>query len=217
MVKTRKEKNSYVQSEDQKEKLRNSVKSVYASREVFSPELRKKFSETMKRSWEEGKIDTANHWSKTESGKARIAASLKGFLHNDASRRNMSISAQKRLRTKRDVMYTSAKGGLREDLGQYFRSAWEANFARILTYQGKVWEYESKTFQLSESFSYTPDFYCDGTFFEVKGRMDEKAEKQLRLMAEVFPDVKIEVVDYKVYSLLRDQFKKLISPFWEGK
>lgn len=217
MVKTRKEKNSYVQSEAQKEKLRYSVKYAYASREIFSPELRKKFSETMKKSWEEGKIDTANHWSKSDAGKAKISASLRGFKHTSTTCRNMSIAAQKRLRSKRDVMYTSARGGFRGDLGQYFRSAWEANFARILSYQDKVWEYEPKTFQLSESLSYTPDFYCDGTFFEIKGRMDEKAEKQLRLMSEVFPDVKIEVVDYKVYSLLRDQFKELISPFWEGK
>lgn len=42
-----------------------------------------------------------------------------------------------------------SKGGIRPDLGRYFRSAWEANIARYLNFlqkHGEIesWEYESE-------------------------------------------------------------------------
>jgi hypothetical protein len=217
IVATRRLKNSYAQSEESKEKKRISVKATYASRDVFGPELRKKLSENMKKNWAEGKIDTSNHWAKTESGKKKISNLLSGKKHTEEARKNMSMAAQARLRTKRERMYTSAKGGMRDDLQHYFRSSWEANFARILNHQGKKWEYEPTTFQLSETQSYTPDFYCEGVYFEIKGRPDEKSRNQLELMAQLFPDVKIEVIDGVKYEVLRLHYKLLLQPLWEGK
>lgn len=133
MVATRHARNSYAQTDKQREKLRVSCKATYASRDVFSPELRKKFSETMKKNWAEGRIDTAKHWTKTPEGKAKLSAAHKGVKLGPQP--NMSIAASKRVRSKREMLYTSANGGTRPDLGQYFRSNWEANFARILNHQ----------------------------------------------------------------------------------
>jgi hypothetical protein len=167
MVSTRKSNGSYVQTEESKEKKRISVKNTYASREVFSQELRKKFSETLKNTWKSGKMDMKNHSSRNPEARKKMSESLKGFKHSLETRKNMSLAAQARLRNKREFLYTSAKGGFREDLGFYFRSAWEANFARILNLENKVWEYEKTTFQLTETMSYTPDFYCEGVIFNV--------------------------------------------------
>jgi hypothetical protein len=217
MVSTRKSNGTYVQSLESKNKKSISVKLTWQTREVFSVELRKKFSETMKKSWKEGKINPSNNWSKTDEGKKKLSELAKGKLCTPEMRKNMSIAAQARLRTKREKMYTTAKGGTRNDLNQYFRSSWEANFARILNFQGKQWQYEPKTFQLTETMSYTPDFFCEGVFFEIKGRMDETSKNKLELMFQLFPDVKIEVIDCVKYNLLRLQYKQLLKSTWEGK
>lgn len=214
MVAKRRLRGNFAQTEEQMEKKRFSCKATYASRNVFGPELRQKFSETMKRTWREGKIDAANHWSKTSEGRARISARVKGRKLGPQPK--MSEAAQRRLRNKRETLYTSAHGGHRNDLNMYFRSNWEANFARVLNLQGRSWEYESRSFQLAESLSYTPDFLCDGVFYEVKGRMDEKSKRQLDLMKERYPDVIIEVIDGDKYADLRVRYKTHI-PLWEGK
>jgi hypothetical protein len=216
MVAKRHANGNYAQTEEQKEKKRISCKATYASRDVFSPELRVKFSETMKKNWREGKIDTANHWSKTPEGKARLSAISLG--RKLGPQPNMSLGAQRRLRTKRETLYTSAHGGTREDLGMYFRSNWEANFARILNLQGKRWTYEERTFQLTPSLSYTPDFYVidDDCFYELKGRMDDKARHQLELMHDMYSNVVINVIEGAKYRQLGIEWKHLI-PTWEGK
>jgi hypothetical protein len=79
----------------------------------------------------------------------------------------------------------NAKGGFREDLGLYVRSAWEANWARYLTWlvslgEIRKWEYEPETFEFpirKGSRFYTPDFRVvnrDETveYHEVKGYLD---------------------------------------------
>lgn len=214
MVAKRRSRGNFAQTEEQKEKKRSSCKATYASRDVFGPELRQKFSETMSQTWCEGKIDTANHWSKTPEGRARISLRVKGRKLGPQPK--MSEAAQCRLRNKRETLYTSARGGHRQDLGMYFRSNWEANFARILNLQGRSWKYEPRSFQLTESLSYTPDFLCDDIFYEIKGRMDKKSKRQLELMEERYPDVVVEVIDSVKYADLRVRYKAQIS-FWEGK
>ena len=215
MVAKRHANGSFAWSEEQKQKARESVKATYASREVFSPELRQKFSETMKRTWAEGKIDTTNHWAKTAEGRAAISSRVKGKKLGPQPK--MSLAAQQRLRSKRETLYTSARGGFREDLGQYFRSCWEANFARILNARGKRWAYENKTFQLGPSLSYTPDFYVEDedVFYELKGRLDEKSKRQLDLMRETFPEVTVHLIDGVKYAELRLEYRGKVR--WEGK
>jgi len=217
MVAKRRANGSYEPTTVSNEKRATTMREAYASgRRQTSVEQRKKFSETMKRTWQEDKIDTSKHWSKTLEGKARLSKSALGRKLGPQPK--MSLGAQKRLRTKRETLYTSANGGIRDDLGMYFRSNWEANFARILNVRGTRWEYESKTFQLEPSLSYTPDFYVidEDAFYELKGRMDDKSKRQFELMREKFPQVTLHVIDGVKYRELRLEYKNRLSN-WEGK
>lgn len=131
----------------------------------------------------------------------------KGMLgkhHSDETRKRLSVShfelfknmtaeekherAMKAVKTKRgnggfsttSNSYSRCKGGTRQDLNQYFRSAWEANIARLLNYLNIEWIYEYKRFDFNNEtefvLSYQPDFYLPkyDKWIEVKGWMDEK-------------------------------------------
>ena len=216
MVAKRRANGTYVTTPEQNEKRAASMRDAYASgRRTTTDEQRATFSETMKRTWHEGKINTDNHWARTPEGRASISRRVKGKKLGPQPK--MSIAAQQRLRTKREMLYTSARGGLRDDLNMYFRSGWEANFARILNLQGKTWEYEGKTFQLDASTSYTPDFYVidESVFYEIKGRMDDKSRRQLELMSDRHPGVIIHVIDSVKYAQLRLEYRDKVR--WEGK
>lgn len=88
--------------------------------------------------------------------------------------------------------YSRCKGGYRNDLNQYFRSAWEANIARLLNYFNIVWEYEIKRFNFNQEssgvISYQPDFYLPeyDIGVEVKGWMDDKSKKAFSIIRKVF-------------------------------
>jgi hypothetical protein len=96
--------------------------------------------------------------------------------------------------------YRQTRGGKREDLNdRYFRSAWEANFARHLNFlveNGDImkWEYEPDTFEFTAikrgTRSYLPDFKVWDTadaepyYYEIKGWMDAKSKTRLNRMAK---------------------------------
>lgn len=225
MSKTRHERGSYKQTEEQNRKRVATIRTRHGSFAACqTQDSRKKCSERSKLAWHLGlmeKLEKAclikygvTHWMKTEEGRAMASKLHLGRVHTDETRRRMSISAGKRVRTKRETNYTSAKGGIREDLNQYFRSNWEANYARILNLENKVWKYEVKTFQLSEG-SYTPDFWIedDNTFVEIKGR--STALQKFQLFCKEFPSIKIKLIDAAEYVKLRKQYKDII--IWEGK
>ncbi len=124
--------------------------------------------------------------------------------------------------------FSRARRGKRPDLGNlFFRSAWEANYARFLNYlvgRGEIlsWKFEPQTFifhgETHGILSYTPDFKVfipDGTheWHEVKGWKTEKDEKIFKLMENYYPEEKIVLVDenrYKEISKLKDAL-----PNWE--
>lgn len=110
--------------------------------------------------------------------------------------------------------------GRRPDLGNiYFRSSWEANYARILNHQGIAWEYEPKTFYFEAiktgTRSYKPDFFIKNLdeYHEVKGWMDPKSKTKLTRMAKYYPDVKIVLIDAKRMKELSSYAS--IIPKWE--
>lgn len=117
--------------------------------------------------------------------------------------------------------YSRTKSGIRKDLGKYFRSAWEANVARILDYENIEWEYECKRFFFEEEVdgveSYQPDFYLPqfDKWIEVKGWMDEKSKTRLRLFAEQYPEENknLILIDQDFYNALRLEF--FFLPYWE--
>ena len=126
--------------------------------------------------------------------------------------------------------YTKVRQGRRADIGdQFFRSGWEANFARylnLLQKNGDIhrWEYEPDTFWFEAIRrgvrSYKPDFKIwdvtdsEPYYYEVKGWMDAKSKTKLKRMAKYHPDVKIILFGKKEYNSLRKNLSKVI-PNWE--
>lgn len=101
------------------------------------------------------------------------------------------------------------QGGKRADLDSiYFRSKWEANYARYLNQLEIEWSYESKTFWFdglkSGTVNYTPDFYipAEDTWVEVKGRWDSESKTKLRRFRKYFPDefTKLLIVCGDIYG-----------------
>lgn len=121
------------------------------------------------------------------------------------------------------------KQGKRIDLeNQYFRSAWEANYARYLNWlcrQKKIkdWQYEPRVFRFEGvtrgPYTYTPDFAIttlDGSivYHEVKGWMDSASRSRLKRFARFYPELTLEVIDHVRYKQLH-AMGKIFSPMWE--
>lgn len=125
--------------------------------------------------------------------------------------------------------YTRGAGGRRADLGErYFRSSWEANYARYLNWlliHGKIlrWEYEPKTFVFEAirrgTRAYTPDFLVvfpdsRSEWHEVKGWMDQQSKTRLARMARYFPEEVVVVIGAAWFKWARRSVAHLI-PNWE--
>jgi hypothetical protein len=125
---------------------------------------------------------------------------------------------------------SSWKAGWREIGGKrvYFRSRWEANYARYLEWlkgRGDIldWEYEPETFWFDKIKrgvrSYKPDFRVhelNGTkpIHEVKGWMDARSKTTLKRMAKYHPHETIVLVREKEMRAI-SRFSALI-PDWES-
>jgi hypothetical protein len=124
----------------------------------------------------------------------------------------------------------SWKAGYREIAGRkiYFRSAWEANYARLLEVRritGDIldWHYERTQYILdtrSGTTTYIPDFdvtELDGTLshHEVKGWMDERSKRKLSLMKRHHPTVKVLVIGRDFFNFNDRQAWRLIHD-WES-
>lgn len=114
------------------------------------------------------------------------------------------------------MMKNSSISGWREIGGQrkYFRSMWEANYARYLQYLKKMghiknWEHEPETFWFHEikrgTRTYLPDFKItqnDGTHYwvEVKGYMDSKSQTKIKRFRKYYPDETLEIKGKKWFK-----------------
>jgi hypothetical protein len=121
-------------------------------------------------------------------------------------------------------------GGKREDLGgQYFRSTWEANWARYLNWLVSVgdvlaWEFEPETFEFPikrGSKFYTPDFRVtnkDGTveYHEIKGYMDQKSATKIRRFQKYYPEHRLIVVEADSYYAVARQIGHALEG-WERR
>lgn len=111
---------------------------------------------------------------------------------------------------------------------KFFRSRWEANYARWLQWQKDndhliEWEHEPETFWFDKvkrgTVSYLPDFkvsFQDGCveYHEVKGWMDAKSKTKIRRMKKYHPDVTLVVIDAKAYKKLASIVSTTIAG-WE--
>lgn len=139
-----------------------------------------------------------------------------------SSRRSRTIPAQN--------AYSRCKGGYRDDLpGIYFRSAWEANYARYLNKLKSMnvvesWAYEPKTFWFDGIkrgvMSYKPDFCVvykgdpKEVYVEIKGWQTPKDRTKWRRMAKYHPEIKLEIVGEKQYLALKRKWATAV-PNWE--
>lgn len=111
------------------------------------------------------------------------------------------------------------RSGRRSDLNNvYFRSCMEANFARILTYKNIEYDFETKSFPLSNGTSYTPDFFLpkSNCYIELKGYMWPIAAKKLELFKKEYPEIKLNIIFYtgSIWKGLYEKYSKII-PTWE--
>ena len=122
------------------------------------------------------------------------------------------------------------KAGWREigEVPKYYRSRWEANYARYLQWlkengQIKDWKHESETFWFEEIRrgvrSYLPDFRVwenDGTskLHEVKGWMDDRSKTALARMAKYHPSETIILIQQKNYNEISRKVGGIING-WE--
>jgi hypothetical protein len=123
--------------------------------------------------------------------------------------------------------YSRARVGKRIDLNnQYFRSSWEANYARYLNWliaQGKIkeWFYEKDRFDFPiqrGTRSYLPDFKVvenngEVVYHEVKGWMTQRGQTAINRMAKYYPQIKLILIAKKEYMAI-SKWKSLIGN-WE--
>ena len=114
------------------------------------------------------------------------------------------------------------------DKAIYFRSRWEANYARYLEWlkqRGEIlkWAYEPETFWFEKIKrgvrSYRPDFRVwenDGAsnLHEVKGWMDARSKTTLKRMAKYYPSETIILIRERDYNSIARQVSSLIEG-WE--
>lgn len=109
-----------------------------------------------------------------------------------------------------------SKSGYREDLKEYFRSTWEANFARILKFENEYYEYEKYSFFLEKGSRYIPDFYLpqEDVFVEIKGYWNERGKNKVLRFKKQYPDKLLIIVGEKTYDYLKNSYQKIILN-WE--
>ena len=107
--------------------------------------------------------------------------------------------------------------GYRADLGHMCKSTWEANYARVLKYQKIYYDYEPKTFELSNGTTYTPDFFVyknNGFYIEIKGYVTNKFLNKFSMFKKEYPEIDIRLFEKDKYKLLENEWKNKI--FWES-
>lgn len=176
-----------------------------------------------------------------------------GMKHTEAAKKVIAQKSQERwdsmtqeerdahifktVKAKRDmgISFTNPRGSWKaawREVGPqrcFFRSRWEANYARYLQWlisvkQIQSWEHEAHTFWFEGIkrgvVSYLPDFKVtnvDGSveWHEVKGWMDSRSKTTIARMAKYHPNEKLVVIQEKQYNEIKRKVSSLI-PGWES-
>lgn len=212
MKEYRKENNSVI-TEKGKQKISQAVKKRFAEKGhpkgatgiKHTIEAKEKMSKASKLMWQNMSEEKRDEYSMRASTNARKFASM--------NRNNSSWKA-----AWREI------GGKRN----YYRSRWEANYARYLQWlkdknEIQDWQHEPKVFWFEGikrgCVSYLPDFCVIETsgaesYHEVKGWMDDRSKTKIKRMAKYFPYVKLIVIDKPVYKDIEKKLSSLIDG-WE--
>jgi len=176
-------------------------------------ETLKAVSEASKRTWSTWKTFGIGHMAPEK----REAASVR-----------MSLVMASRPAEK---SFTRTRGAHRADLnGVFFRSSWEANYARYLNLLVRMnvvewWKFEPETFWFEGVrrgvVSYLPDFcvkYRNDErleYVEIKGWVTPKDRTKWKRMAKYHPHIKLIIIKEKEYNALRAKWSSAIQN-WES-
>jgi len=205
-------------------------------KKTHTDELKKNQSIRMKQEWEDGviTIESLKKYKRTTKHQNNLHASLARVHKEHPEKFTNSIAAltlpENQYKAKQAILSGILNGsitqqdnafkgkGFREDLQRYFRSRWEANQARVFDYFGIKWEYESAKcrFNLGDLGNIIIDFYLVDLnyYIEVQGFLREKKEQKLQKLAELYPQIRVDIIDYKKYLLLASKFSSVIDK-WE--
>jgi len=149
----------------------------------------------------------------SECRKMGVSLQFKGIPKNNEHKKKIGMKSLGRPCAN---PHGRGNSGFREDLGQFFRSNWEANCARIMNYEGIDWQYELKRIVLSEC-TFLIDFYCPdiGLFIEVKGYCPDGVDKKITALLREKPFLNFLVIDKRLYKELENKYKNKITK-WEG-
>lgn len=229
-VEKRKRNGSYVRTEEQNRKMVETFREIRASGGgKISEEKRAEMSKSLSERWKNEdfrekvklgyqKSFGCDHWSKSDTGKARISNWAKEAIQRETPETRMKkrAAASKRLREGRNHTQFYGRGGIREDIGFYVRSRWEANFARYLIHTNQQFQYESDSFVLSDGRTYTPDFKVGDIYFEVKGWWTDNAREKFEMFCQQFQHIQMKIVDGTEYNRIESEYSNII-PNWERK
>lgn len=199
-------------------------------------ERRAHLSEVRKKQLEEhGHPRGALGLKHTEAAKAVISMKSKQFWARLTAEQQADLVV-KRVKVKRDAGTPFAnprgtwKAAWREIGGQrcFFRSRWEANYARYLEWLRSIgqvasWQHEAHTFWFEGIkrgvVSYLPDFKVTNPggsveWHEVKGWMDARSKTTIARMGRYHPKEKLIVIREKQYREIQNKVSSLI-PGWE--
>ncbi len=156
-----------------------------------------------------------------------------GGPHVTEERKRQNIEHLRRLAATKPASrtYTNARGGRRADLdGTYFRSSWEANYARYLNLLKRLgviehWAYEPEIFWFHGIrrgvTNYKPDFRIKYKgddqleYIELKGWIVPKDRVKWKRMKKYYPHIKLIVLKAKEYYAIREKWASAI-PNWES-
>jgi hypothetical protein len=108
--------------------------------------------------------------------------------------------------------------GFREDLEHVCRSSWEANICRILKEIKIPYEYEPKTFILSNGQSYTPDILVHDVkdyFVEIKGFLSDNNKEKIGRFVKEYSEIPLQIISSSEYRDIEEKWKNLLN--WEDK
>ena len=176
--------------------------------------------------------------NKNHTQKTKDILSIKSmFYQANLNEEQIAEKTMKMLKTKvakgnsvNERSNTSWKSAWREIGGikKYYRSKWEANYARYLQFllehkEIQKWEHEPETFWFLEikrgCRSYLPDFRVTEKngkieYHEVKGWYDERSITKIKRMKKYHPQIKLILIDAKWFKANNSKLKGLIQG-WE--
>lgn len=208
-------------------------------RKFQSAEELSKYKSDQAKKWilENGHPRGALGMKHSKEAKEKISKSSKAFWSDPSNKDKIDNMIYKSMVTKvangkhvQNRSKTTWKAGWREIGGKrkYFRSKWEANYARYLEWlkqknEIEDWLHEPVTFWFAGikrgCVSYLPDFWVkeksgSESYHEVKGWMDDRSKTKIKRMGIYHPKVKLIVINGDVYGQIKKSLSGLI-PEWE--